>query len=142
MHEMSLVRPVMEAVLDACEGNPIKSVKTVHLTIGAMHDVVDEYIPGLFQFLARGTIAEHADVIIERVPMRVRCNQCGEIWEIDVRDDSTWVCPRCGVRQDYRLFTGNEFRIDSIEVEAGMPDIPEAAPEVEDGSPIAADTAQ
>lgn len=118
MHEMSLIKPVVEIVLDQCKGHSVKAVTEVRLAIGEMHDVVDEYIPGLFKFLARGTVAEHAKVVIRKIPMTVRCNGCGEIFRIDVHDESTWRCARCGDRQNYHLYSGREFLIESIEVEA------------------------
>lgn len=117
---MSLIRPVVETVLAQCEGRGVQAVKTVHLTIGEMHDVVEEYVPGLFRFLARGTVAENAEVVIRRVPLTVRCNRCGAIFRIDVRDEATWVCDGCGARQDYHLYSGREFLIDRIEVEGAL----------------------
>lgn len=118
MHEMALVRNIVDIVVDSCAGQNVGKVRAVHLTIGEMSDVVDAYIPGLFRFLARGTVAEEADVVIRRTPLMVRCTECGEVFRIDVRDDATWECPRCNARQKYRLFSGNEFRIDSIEIQA------------------------
>lgn len=117
MHEMSLMRNVVDAVLSECAGAEVGAVRSVHLTIGELRDVIDQYVPGLFRYLARGTVAEHAEIVIEHTPVTVRCNACGDIFPIDVRDGQTWACPRCHERQNYRLFSGNEFRIDRIEVE-------------------------
>ena len=122
MHEMALVRNVVDIVLAACEGKNVGSVRKVYLTIGEMRDVIDDYVPGLFQYLARGTVAENAQVVIEHIPMMVRCrgvddmHPCGEIFHIDVRDSKTWECPRCHAYQKYKLFSGDEFRVGSIEV--------------------------
>lgn len=127
MHEMSLIRPVVETVLQSCEGQPIKAVKSVHLTIGEAHDVIDEYVEGLFRHLARGTVAENASVVIEKVPLRVRCNRCGEVFGINVYREETWTCPTCGARQDYVLVSGREFRIDDIVVEADPEKVQEPA---------------
>ncbi len=117
MHEMSMVRVAVKAVLAECEGKGVTRVRSVHFAIGEMRDVVESYVPDLFRYLARGTVAADAQVIIERIPMRVRCRECGEIFAIDSRDSSSWRCPRCGAYQNYTLFSGSEFRIDSIEVE-------------------------
>lgn len=125
MHEMSLIRNVVDMVLQECEGKNVKEVKAVHLTIGELSDVVEEYIPGLFQHLARkaeNPIAANAEVVIKRTPLLVRCNECYEIFHINVHDESTWVCPRCGAKQKYSLFSGREFRIDNIEVELFSPE--------------------
>lgn len=117
MHEMSLVKPVLEMVLNSCEGQGVRAVHAIHLTIGEMHDVVNELVPGLFRYLARGTIAQDAEVTIKTIPMTVQCNDCGNIFRIDIHDDATWHCPQCGAHQHYHLYSGREFRIDSIEVE-------------------------
>ena len=58
-------------------------------------------------------------IVIKHVPASVQCHGCQEAWRIDVRDEATWTCPRCGAHKDYRMISGREFRIDSIEVEAG-----------------------
>ena len=122
MHEMALMRDVVDIVLKECEGKGVRSVKAVYLTIGEMRDVIDEYVPSLFEYLARGTIAEHAKVVIRHTPTLVRCegidarHPCGNIFPIDVHDSKTWECPRCHAYQRYSLFSGGEFRIDRIEV--------------------------
>lgn len=121
MHEMSLVRSVVEVVLDECKDTDVTSVVRVNLSIGQMRDVVEQYVPELFRYLARGTIAQDAEVTVNRVPLTVRCRDCGDIFPIDVWDDSTWSCPRCGARQRYTIFSGNEFQIDSIEVKSDTP---------------------
>lgn len=117
MHEMSLVRPVVETVLEACEGQPVRRVASVHLTIGEAHDVIDEYVPGLFRHLARGTVAADAEVIIQKVPLRVRCGQCGEVFGADLYSRQAWVCPECGCDHGHGLASGREFTIDNIVVE-------------------------
>lgn len=115
MHEMALVREVLNVVLAECATRPVKGVKAVHLTIGELRDVVDEYVPGLFAHLARGTVAEGAVITIEHTPYRVRCNQCGELFTPDLKNPKSWVCPGCGAARDYSPYSGMEFRIDAIE---------------------------
>lgn len=119
MHEMALLRNVVDIVVDECAGKDVAAVRTVYLTVGELRDVVEDIVPGLFKWLARDTVAADADVFIRRVPAMVRCNKCGDIFKIDVHDPKTWECPRCHAYQDYRLFSGNEFRIERIEVERG-----------------------
>ena len=118
MHEMAYVRNVVDVVHEYAARGNIGNVTAVHLTIGAGRDIVEELFEGLFQFLARDTAAEHASVVIHRTPFTVRCNRCGSVFPLGVRDDRTWVCPSCGAVRDYRLNTGMEFSVDRIEVAA------------------------
>lgn len=115
MHEMALVREVLNVVLSECSQRPVKEVRSVHLTIGELRDIVSEYVPGLFRHLARGTIAENADIVIAHVPYRVQCNRCGELFAPDLHDPATWGCPACGAERDCHPYSGTEFLIDSIE---------------------------
>ena len=121
MHEMSLVHDILDYVLETCEGKGVTEVNVVRLTIGDVHDVVDSLVPGLFRFLARGTIAADAEVVITRVPMRMRCRSCEELFEVDLhalnaREAASISCPKCGAVRNYHMVSGTEFRIDSIEV--------------------------
>jgi hydrogenase nickel incorporation protein HypA/HybF len=119
MHEMSLMRQVVDIVLAECEGKNVAVVRAVHLTVGEARDVIEEYVEDLFRFLARGTIAEDAEVVITRIPLMVRCRACGEIFSINTSDRETWRCPRCNAYQDYVLFSGKELRVDRIDIESG-----------------------
>ena len=116
MHEMALVRNVVDIVVEQAEKAGAKEVKTVYLTIGRGRDVVEEYLDGLFQFLARGTVAEHAELVVHTTPLTVKCNQCGFIFPINVFKQETWVCPSCKAEKDYKLNSGMEFMINRIEV--------------------------
>ena len=119
MHEMALLEKVVDIVLEEAQARGADRVTAVHLTFGELSDVMEDVVPGLFSFLARGTVAEGARVVIAHVPAYVQCRKCNEAWRIDVHDEATWTCPRCGAYKKYRLISGREFRIDSIEVEAG-----------------------
>ena len=119
MHEMALMEQVVDIVVEEAQRQGAARVSVVHLTFGELTDVIVDLVPGLFEYLTRGTIAEGAEVVIKRVPAYVQCRVCNEAWHIDVRDQSSWTCPRCGAHKKYRLISGREFRIDSIEVEAG-----------------------
>lgn len=116
MHEMALMRNVVDTVLDYAYQAQATEVKTVCLTIGFNRDVVEAYMDSMFAFLARGTIAEHANLVVRRTPYTVKCNQCGRVFHINVYDSTTWVCPRCRAERDYKLHSGMEFIINNIEV--------------------------
>ncbi len=121
MHEMALISRVVEMVLDEVEGMDNIVVSEVHVSIGHFHDVVEEFVPGLFAFLTKGTIAENAKIIIHRIPFTATCNQCGYVLTPTKEDPSSMTCPQCGAHRDYRLTTGREFIIDQIVIDDVMP---------------------
>lgn len=117
MHEMSLVRNVMDIVLERAEAAGASRVVAVHVLVGEGRDVVNELFEGLFRFLARGTIAEDAELVLLEMPYLVQCNQCGAPFHLDVADEETWACPRCEADRDYTLVSGMELTISELEIE-------------------------
>lgn len=115
MHEMALVREVIDATVDEAERQHASRVKAIYLRIGKGRDVVVDLFSGLFDHLAKGTVVEGADLVYERVPLITRCNDCGKLYYLNIRDESTWPCPACH-SMDYKLYSGMEFQIDRIEV--------------------------
>lgn len=116
MHEMALVRNVVDIVVEKAEASNVREVRAVHIVIGEGRDVVEEYFEGLFRYLARGTVAQRAEVILYRMPYMVRCNQCGFVFHVDVFDQESWSCPACEAYQEYKLVSGLEFYVSRIEV--------------------------
>lgn len=114
MHEMGVTRDIVDAVIKHAEEAGATSVRTVFLRIGFVRDIVDELLDSCFKWMARGTILEGAEVVIERVPLTVRCNSCGTIYHIEPCDEASLPCPTCHKR-DYRIHTGMELEIASIE---------------------------
>jgi len=113
MHEMALTRNVVDIVIKEAEAAGATKVRTVNLTIGYVRDIVEDLFERCFAYMARGTVAEHAELIITRVPLTVRCKTCDYVYHINVRDESTWVCPICG-KKDYILNSGMEFFVNDI----------------------------
>ncbi|MGD1993412.1 MAG: hydrogenase maturation nickel metallochaperone HypA, partial [Anaerolineae bacterium] len=87
-------------------------VVRIYLTIGALSGIVDDSVQFYFDFVARDTIAEGAELVFERVPAQFRCQACGAIYEPRSED---WSCPMCGEMQP-QVIGGRAFRVDSIEV--------------------------
>ena len=80
-----------------------------------MHDVVADLVPGLFQYLARGTIAEEAEVRISQVPIVLKCRACSAVFQTD-NFQQPIICTSCGSTSGFDLLCGREFSLDNIEV--------------------------
>lgn len=115
MHEMGVTRDLVNIVLDQAESHGATKVGVVYLQIGFARDIVDSILEECFQWMAKDTIAADAELVIERIPFTVRCNNCGTIYPLDVHNEETWECPGCS-RRDYVLASGMEFRIAGIEM--------------------------
>ena len=115
MHEMSLTHDVLDTVLEQATMAEAERVVGIRLTVGEIHDIVDDLFEKCFRFVARGTIASEATVVIDRVPLTVRCKECGEVFGVDLYARAKPQCPRCG-GGSYSIASGEEFAISDIEV--------------------------
>lgn len=115
MHELGLVRSIVDIVTGSAEESGAKQVKRVYLRVGKARDVVPELLDIAFAHLAKGTVAEGAKLVVTQTPVMGRCEKCGFIFPINLFASETWQCPVCH-SQSYRLHSGREFDIDRIEV--------------------------
>lgn len=115
MHELSYTRSIVDAVVSSAENAGAHRVKSVYLVIGELRDIVDDLFRGCFEYLARGTIASGAKVVIDKVPLTLCCRRCGTMFCADAISSQEIACPRCA-EQDYAVSNGLEFFIDRIEV--------------------------
>lgn len=120
MHEMSIVGNVVKAVVMYAEKEGVERVTGVTLTVGALHDVVDDLMERAFRFLARDTVAEGAYLHMNKLPLKVRCRHCHAVYEASVRNRDSLTCADCG-QHEVDVVQGREFMIDNIEVVATDP---------------------
>ena len=79
-----------------------------------MSGVVPDLLESAFEIYKRGTLAESARLEIVRVPVRVRCPDCGGE---SMREDSDFSCTACGSRR-VEIVEGRELIVETIDLEA------------------------
>jgi len=95
--------------------NNASNVISVTLKIGEASDLQDEWIQSYFDYLCKETIVEGAKLIIDRVPLMVRCKECSEEFHVDLRKAQKVLCPKCeGAKFEY--VSGREYSVDSMEI--------------------------
>jgi hydrogenase nickel incorporation protein HypA/HybF len=88
---------------------------SVNLEVGALTDLQDEWVQRYFDHLSRGTIAEGAQVRIDKVPGVLRCNHCGRSFEVDSILGDRLACPDCD-GSEVTVVSGRAYRVKNIEV--------------------------
>ena len=115
MHELAVTQSILEAVLENAERHGAQRVVSVRLQKGELNDYVDETLRWLFATLAEGTAAEKAELIVESLPIRMRCGECGQEFTVP-REKFEAICPGCH-STNVELIAGREFMLSSIEIE-------------------------
>jgi len=114
MHELSVTQSLLEIALRHAEQAGAQRVTRLNLVIGELASIVDDSVQFYWDIVSQDTIAEGADLHFERVPGTLRCLACGHTFPLNGRD---YACPACGNKRVV-AGGGNDFRLESIEVEA------------------------
>lgn len=113
MHEMSLAEGILQVLETESAKQGFTKVKTIWLEIGALAGVEGAALEFAFDVVRRGTLAEHAQLVIISLPVQAWCMPCGQVVEIRQRFDT---CPHCRSYQ-LQVSAGDEMRIKELEVE-------------------------
>jgi hydrogenase nickel incorporation protein HypA/HybF len=114
VHELSLVASVFEVLEEQARAHGAVRVSRVVLRIGVMSGVVPDLLESAFEIYKKGTLAESARLEIIRVPVRVRCPDCGGE---SVREETDFSCAACGSRR-VEIVEGRELIVETIDLEA------------------------
>lgn len=116
MHELPIVKSVLDVSLRYAERQEAKKIHKIILTVGQMHDLVPEWIDKFFRFASKGSIASEAVVEIELLPVICKCKACKENYVLHIHGaEEAMCCPICKER-NADILSGNEFLIKEIEV--------------------------
>lgn len=113
MHEMSLAQGIVTLTEERARADGFSRVTKVFLVVGALAHVDAKALAFGFDVVAKGTVAEGAELVLERRAAKAFCVPCGTVVEVASRTDS---CPRCGAFE-WLLEQGEELRVSELEVE-------------------------
>lgn len=111
MHEAALAHTIVELIRERARAAPIKHVKVVHLTLGALAEVEADALSFGFVTAARGTVVEGATLQIERVPGDAVCAECGARRPLESQHEP---CGACGCVE--LSITGTHELVTEVEV--------------------------
>ncbi|MBC2717439.1 MAG: hydrogenase maturation nickel metallochaperone HypA [Desulfobacteraceae bacterium] len=114
MHELSVINNILKVVLKHAEDHKVKKVVAVHLQVGELSDLEDQWMQQYFDYLAKDGIAEAACLVIERVPVVMKCSDCGMSHAINIKEDKSSMCPECGSTNN-TIVSGREYFIKNLE---------------------------
>ncbi len=113
MHEMALCEGVVSLVEDEAARHAFSRVKSITLEIGMLGHVEPEAMLFCFDAVSRGTRAEGATLLIERIEGAGWCLDCGKTVPLTERFGA---CPACG-QSHVQMTAGDELRVRELEVE-------------------------
>lgn len=113
MHELRIAEDLSSIVLEAAADGKLLKVTKVNVTFGKMVQIVPDLFRAAFAEAVRDTPADHADVVIEIIPVRIRCRDCGNK---SGESEYLYSCSCCS-STEFDIINGKELFIQSIEGE-------------------------
>ncbi len=113
MHEVSIAQGLLKILEEQCKEHKVSRVTRVHLRIGTLSAIVPDALTFAFEMVSQDTMAKGAELDIEIVPAKGRCDKCDIEFEVD---ETMFLCPQCdGVAAE--LVCGKELDVTEIEAE-------------------------
>ena len=122
MHELAVCQALIGQVERVARDNGARRVLSVTLAIGPLSGVEPKLVEHAYPLAAAGTVAQDAQLIIESVPVQVRCRKCSA--------ETPALANRllCGACNDWQVdvIAGDEMLLQRVEIEPA--DAPVEAP--------------
>ena len=112
MHEFAVCQDMLHQIESIAAEQQAAAVDVVTVRIGPLSGIEAHLLTQAFPLAAAGTIAEKAELIVEALPIKVKCQSCGA--ETEAKPNRL-VCGQCG---DYhtQLLSGDEMLLASLEL--------------------------
>ena len=115
MHEYGVTQRIIEIVLDKIKEIDTPEVKKINIMLGKLTSFVPDSIEHYFGFMTKDTPLEKAELKFKTKDLVFHCEDCKKDF---TEDDMIFSCPECK-GEKIQIISGNEFFIESIEVNDG-----------------------
>lgn len=112
MHELSVCQSMLAQIEHIVDENGAIGVHRVRVQIGPLSGVEAQLLAQAFPIAVAGTVADGAELIMETLPIKVKCQNCGEESEASA---NRLICNSCGDWQTI-LLSGDELILASVEL--------------------------
>jgi hydrogenase nickel incorporation protein HypA/HybF len=113
MHELAICRGIIDQVSAIAADHNAQHVDRIFLKIGPLSGVEPELLRSAFPIASAQTVASDATLVIQSLPVRVRCKSCSAESEVTI---NKMLCSQCGDWQT-ELLSGDEMLLERIELE-------------------------
>lgn len=116
MHELSVCQALIEQVARVARDNGAARVVSITIAVGPLSGVEPRLLEHAYPVAAAGTVAEEAKLVIETVPVRVRCRSCAAETAASA---NRVLCGACGDWQ-VDVIGGEEMLLTHVEIETAV----------------------
>jgi len=114
MHEMSIALNITGIVNREMKKHDCRKLKSLSVRIGKLTALEPDALRFCFSAITDGTGLEGAELHIEEIPVRGKCEKCFSEFELDLYFLTR--CPQCGGKAS-GIISGKELDVVSMEAE-------------------------
>jgi hydrogenase nickel incorporation protein HypA/HybF len=115
---MAIAKSLIGILEEEMEKHGVRKLSRVRVKYGALSGVVPDALAQSFQISIMDTPLDGAELVLEEVPLRLKCSDCGV--EFSPEEESLLVlmpCPECGEEIGHEVVEGKELYIDGMDAE-------------------------
>ncbi len=123
MHEYSLSQALLDGLTEHLQAHPVEGrVRAIHVRKGELLVLSEEALAEAWRILTEGTAVAGSELRIEKVPVKVRCPECGYAGPVEYATEEGWhfvvpilACPRCEGKAE--VIAGRDLAIVGLAVD-------------------------
>lgn len=115
MHEMAIAQSLLSMAEEEIARQGCTRLELVRVDYGALSGVVPESLQFSFEVMTKGTPHEGARLELVRLPLRLRCAFCGEVFGGEGQEALWQPCPGCGEQFGHVVEQGKELILSHLE---------------------------
>lgn len=112
MHEYSITQQIVKIAEENAKNHGAVRIERISLVVGELSGFIGESIQMYFDILAKGTLAEGAQLDISYVKPQLKCAKCNSYF---YRKRFSFKCPECG-GMGVPTEIGKEFYVKDIDI--------------------------
>ncbi|MGZ7109500.1 MAG: hydrogenase maturation nickel metallochaperone HypA [Methanobacterium sp.] len=120
MHELSMADAIVKTAVDVAEKNEAQEITEVTIEIGKLTLLNPEQLKFMIEVLSENTLLEGAEIVIDEIPIEIKCKSCEFIGPALSDDLDEFVpivkCPECE-GQELEITKGRECNVKTIKIE-------------------------
>ena len=113
MHEYSVVQALLNQCEELAKQNSASRIYKVVCKIGVMSGIEIHLLRVAFDTFKEGTMCDSAQLIIDEQKLKLKCKDCGDLYE---SDEINYRCRNCG-SLSMDVIEGEDMYLMSLEVE-------------------------
>ena len=91
MHEMTVAQSLIQIISDEAAKHNAKPL-AAKISCGTLNPINDEALRFAFEAIGKDTLCEGIKIQIEHIPLRAKCKDCGEDFNIEISNPQ---CDSC-----------------------------------------------